>query len=254
VPIVSINMKFYLSIIASLFLVSTPLISPVTTTEVNLIAQNINPYIKNNIAREITVKITSAENGGSGVIIAKQNNTNTYLVLTNNHVLRDGNSFTIQTSDGATYQAKPLTNAIESNDDLALLQFSSDKSYQTATINSAATPKVEQTILAVGYSAETGELVTQEGKIQRIPNKTFKDGYQVGYSSNILQGMSGGAILNVDGEVIGINGKSAFPIVNTGYVYQGITYGGMSGGAVLDKEGRVIGIHGLAEGETTFDS
>jgi tetratricopeptide (TPR) repeat protein len=211
-------MKSYLPIIASLFLASTPFIPPVTATETEIIAQNIDPHIKNNIARQITVKITSAESGGSGVIIGKQNNT--YLVLTNNHVIRNGDSFSIQTHDGVTHQAKPVNNAIQSNDDLALLEFSSDKSYQTANINTAATPKVEQDILAVGYSAETGKLVIQEGKIGLIPDKTFKDGYSVGYSSNILQGMSGGAILNTDGEVIGINGKSAFPIINTGYVYQ----------------------------------
>ena len=35
-----------------------------------------------------------------------------------------------------------------------------------------------------------------------------------------------------------------------GLVYTNITYGGMSGGAVLDKDGRVIGIHGLTEGES----
>ena len=38
------------------------------------------------------------------------------------------------------------------------------------------------------------------------------------------------------------------------WFYTSITYGGMSGGAVLDKEGRVIGIHGLAEVQTTIDS
>ncbi|MGL5873809.1 MAG: S1 family peptidase [Xenococcaceae cyanobacterium] len=225
-------MKLYIPIIACLciFSVSCGSSETVAQTQNNVrateaVAKNtdnfdreINPHIKNNIASNITVKITSAENGGSGVIIAKQNNS--YLVLTNNHVLRDGKSFTIHTHDGATYQAKPVTNGIETNDDLALLEFSSKKSYQKATINNAATPKVEQTILAVGYDAATEKLVTQEGKIQRIPDKTFKDGYQIGYSSNIVQGMSGGAILNSDGEVIGINGKSAFPIVNTGYVYR----------------------------------
>jgi S1-C subfamily serine protease len=127
---------------------------------------------------------------------------------------------TIQTHDGGTYQATKVSNGIETNDDLALLEFNSNKSYQTATINSAATPKTKQTILAVGYSAETGKLVSKEGKIPRIPEQAFKDGYQIGYSSNIIQGMSGGAILNVDGEVIGINGKSAFPILNTGYQYE----------------------------------
>jgi S1-C subfamily serine protease len=206
-------MKSYLPIIASLFLVSPPLMPLVIASEIEIIAQNINPYIKNNIAREISVKITSAENGGSGVIIGKQDNT--YLVLTNNHVLRDVNSLTIQTHDGGTYQGTKVNNGIETNDDLALLEFNSNKSYQTATINSAATPKTEQTILAVGYSAETGKLVSKEGKIQRIPEQAFKDDYQIGYSSNIMQGMSGGAILNVDGEVIGINGKSQYFLFKT---------------------------------------
>ncbi|MDJ0589145.1 MAG: serine protease [Pleurocapsa sp. MO_226.B13] len=211
-------MKSYLPIIASLFLASTPFIPPAVASETQIIAQAMNLYIKDNIAREISVRISSVENGGSGVIIAKQDNT--YLVLTNNHVLRDDDIFTIQTHDDVTHQATSVANGIETNDDIALLQFSSENSYQTATINSAATPRVEQTILAVGYSSETGELVTQSGKIERVPDQTLKDGYQIGYSSNIVRGMSGGAILNTDGEVIGINGKSAFPIVNTGYLYQ----------------------------------
>ena len=225
-------MKFYLPLITSLFLVSASCRSTVAKVETKKstqateiidqtninqtnIATDINPYIKDNIAPEISVKITGAENGGSGVIIAQRNNT--YLVLTNNHVLRDGNKFTIDTHDGETHQATEVENAINSDDDLALLQFKSDKSYQTATINTAATPQAEQTILAVGYSAKTGELVTETGKIERVPDKTLKEGYQIGYSSNIVQGMSGGAILNTDGEVIGINGKSAFPIANSGY-------------------------------------
>ena len=211
-------MKSCLPIIAFLFLSATPFIPPVVASETEVIAQNIAPYIKDNIAREITVKISSRENGGSGVIIARQDNN--YLVLTNNHVLRQEREFTIKTHDGATYSAQPVTNAIESNDDLAILQFSSDKSYQTATINSAATPRVEQAILAVGYDTKTGELITQAGIIELLPDKTFKDGYSIGYSSNIVQGMSGGAILNADGEIIGINGKSAFPLIDTGYSYR----------------------------------
>ena len=221
-------MKSHLPLIASIFFASTSCSYPVvktqaeniaqtqpTTQETEIIAQEINPYIKDNIAPEISVKINSAENGGSGVIIAQSDNT--YLVLTNNHVLRDGEKFAIDTHDGETYQATEVEKAIASDDDLALLQFKSNKSYQTATINTAAVPKAEQTILAVGHSAETGELVTETGKIERVPDKTLKDGYSIGYTSNIVQGMSGGAILNIDGEVIGINGKSAFPIVNSGY-------------------------------------
>ncbi len=72
----------------------------------------------------------------------------------------------------------------------------------------------------MGYSAETGELAIKEGTIDRIPNQPLKEGYQIGYTSDIVAGMSGGAILNIFGDLIGINGKSAFPILNTGYVYQ----------------------------------
>ena len=129
-------MESFLPIITSLFLASTPFIIPAVTSETQIIAQGINPHIEDNIAREISVKITSEENVGSGVIIAQRNNT--YLILTNAHVLRDDVTFSIQTHDGVTHQAKHVANGIETNDDLALLEFSSDISYQTATINSAA--------------------------------------------------------------------------------------------------------------------
>ena len=220
-------MKFYLPIIASLFLASASCGYPVAktqaqnttktepTTQVQNIAQEINPYIKDKIAPQISVRITSPENGGSGVIIARSDNK--YLVLTNRHVLRSQTEFTINTHDGESYQATEVENAIDTDDDLALLQFESDKDYQSATINTAAVPKAEQTILAVGYSAETGELMTETGKIERVPDKTLEEGYSIGYTSNIVQGMSGGAIINIDGEVIGINGKSSFPIINSGY-------------------------------------
>lgn len=212
-------MKSSCSIIAWLFLVSTTsIIPPVIATKTEIIAHKIDSYIQNHVARKISVKIANAEHRGSGVIIARQDNT--YLILTNYHVTREGDTFKIYTHDGLVHRATPVANAIETDDDLALLQFSSNKSYLVASINSATTARAEESILAVGYSAETGKLVTQEGKIKRIPDKILKDGYQLGYTSNIVQGMSGGAIFNTSGEVIGINGKSAFPIVNTGLVYQ----------------------------------
>ena len=172
-------MKSYLFLIPSLFLATNLFIPPVVGSETKIIAQNIDPYvyIKDNIARQIAVQISSDENGGSGVIIAQRDNT--YLILTNDHVLRDRETFTIHTHDGVTHQATRVINAIETDDDLALLQFSSDKSYQIATINPAATPKIEQAILAVGYDAATGKLVTQEGKIERVSDKTFKEGYSI---------------------------------------------------------------------------
>ena len=83
------------------------------------ISQNIDPELQqldqatkqasttvNRIAKDITVRITSANNGGSGVLIAKKGNT--YLVLTNAHVTRRASQFQIQTPDGQKYNAKPI--------------------------------------------------------------------------------------------------------------------------------------------------
>ena len=138
--------------------------------------------------------------------------------------LRDDDAFSIKTHDGTIHNARPVANGIETNEDLALLEFASNNSYQTATINSAATPGVNQPILAAGYSGDAEKFLTEEGKIKQVSDKIFKDGYSIGYSSNIVQGMSGGAILNIEGELIGINAKSASPIVDTGYVYQDNTH------------------------------
>ena len=190
--------------------------------ESEIIAQNIDPQLDPQLlefAKNITVKVTTDRTGGSGVIFAKKNNT--YLVLSSGHVIRDSKSITIQTVDGITYQA----NLIPMNQDLdlALLEFTSENAYEIASLNYKTFPRTEEKILAVGYATETGELVNIDGKITQIPDKKLKLGYQIGFTGDLLSGMSGGAIVIADeygGDLIGINGIGRYPILNTGYTYQ----------------------------------
>ncbi|MBW4636158.1 MAG: serine protease [Iphinoe sp. HA4291-MV1] len=60
------------------------------------------------LANHITVRVIGDNNGGSGTLLAKQGNT--YLVLTNSHVVRGVNSISLKTSDGKSYPAQILTN------------------------------------------------------------------------------------------------------------------------------------------------
>ena len=209
----------HLPLIALLALIPVPLhIQQATANETQLVRE-IEPELKE-YAKNISVKVTSDRNNyGSGVIIGKQG-SDEYLVITNNHVVRGGNSFSIQTADGTEHQASIVENPIASDDDIALLTFNSNKEYQLAEVNSVDAGNEEKRVVATGYSADTGEFAIESGKIEKITSPSFKEGYRLGYTNNVASGMSGGAILDELGDLVGINGIGAYPILNTAYQYE----------------------------------
>lgn len=85
------------------------------------------------IAAAITVRVNVGEYSGSGILIARENNS--YTVITNAHVAERGNSYSIETRDGVKHSAT-LTNqnTSETDKDLALLKFESDNNYQIAKL------------------------------------------------------------------------------------------------------------------------
>ncbi|MDB9379998.1 tetratricopeptide repeat-containing serine protease family protein, partial [Nodularia sphaerocarpa] len=143
---------------------------------------------------------------------------NTYLVITNAHVIRGINNIKLQTTDNKTYTAKIIPNPNLENLDLALIEFQSNQNYCLRQITSII-PNLETPVMAAGYSSYKQQIVYRTGTVQQIPEKPLKEGYQIGYTSDIEQGMSGGTIINSRGKIIGINGKSAYPILNTGFTY-----------------------------------
>ena len=170
------------------------------------------------LASQITVKVTGDNNGGSGTILGKQGNY--YLVLTNFHVVRGVNKINLKTFDGNTYPAEIVSQSKFKKSDLALLKFQTNQNYCVPPIAESIINTTGLPVMAAGYSAEKGEIVFRPGEVKQIPGQALKEGYQIGYTSDVEQGMSGGAIISSDGTLIGINGRSAYPILNTGYVYE----------------------------------
>jgi tetratricopeptide (TPR) repeat protein/S1-C subfamily serine protease len=169
------------------------------------------------IAQRATVRIVTGQNKGSGTIISKRDNT--YLILTNSHVVRGAQSIQVQTFDSQTHSAKVVPNAFTNEQDLALLEITSSKSYSVPEIASFS-PRVESDTLSAGYEARSGKFQTSEGKVQQLPAQPLKEGYQLGYSGKVVQGMSGGPVFDgADYKLIGINGRTAFPVVSS-YVYE----------------------------------
>jgi len=165
-------------------------------------------------AAAITVKILSTDFLGSGILLNKQNSV--YTVLTNAHVLRaDNPPYHIQTPDGEIYKADVPKNMNFQNYDLAILQFYSIKKIYSVA-NLGTVPKVGDEVFISGFPVEEeGEKISFVfigGKVSLVLSKALEAGYQVGYTNRLEKGMSGGALLNKQGEVVGVNGMHTYPL------------------------------------------
>lgn len=174
------------------------------------------------IAHAITVKFWVADNNwGSGILIQRQGQT--YTVLTNRHVVNAGSRYRIQTPDGQRYEARVLANPELIDYDLVLTQFTSAIAYELADVSNTEVA-VGDTILAAGYpidddpSQDTG-FTTVPGRVAELLPRTMAGGYQIGAEMAIAKGMSGGPLLNTQGQLVGINGMHQYPIWGNPYVF-----------------------------------
>lgn len=158
-------------------------------------------------AKLVTVKVKVGKTTGSGILIERKGQV--YTVLTNRHVVNHGKTYQIQTLEGDSYEAKLIARG-EKND-LAILEFRSDRNHETAPLSSSL--RGGDRVFAVGFPFDRDELILSAGQFSLKPNLPLQHGYQLGYTSQIQAGMSGGPIFNSAGEVIGINGRSANPIL-----------------------------------------
>jgi len=148
-----------------------------------------------NIANQITVRVIGDNNGGSGTIFAKKGNS--YLVVTNSHVILGVNKMEIKTPDSKTYSAQILPNTNFGNLDLAVLQFTSNQIYCLPKGIASFDINKDTEVLAAGYSSSKGEIAFRTGTVKQIISQpSLKEGYEISYTSNIEQGMSGGAIIS----------------------------------------------------------
>lgn len=164
------------------------------------------------IAKSITVLIDS-KNPGSGIIIKR--NSNTYTVLTARHVFKDAQAkYEIVTPDDKRYLLNYSSVKKLPNIDLAFVEFTSSQTYSVAKIGNSDLATEGKAAYVAGFPKTSGAINTSiynftDGRITANASKPINDdGYALVYSNNTLPGMSGGPVLNENGEVVGIHGMA----------------------------------------------
>jgi len=136
---------------------------------------------------------------GSGFIIGKEG-----LIVTNNHVIEEADQIKVILSDENEYDAEIMGR--DANTDLALIKIKSEKNLPVITLGDSDALKVGQWVLAIGNPfgldhTVTAGIVSAKGRV--IGSGDYDDFIQTDASIN--PGNSGGPLLNMKGEVVGIN-------------------------------------------------
>jgi S1-C subfamily serine protease len=177
------------------------------------------------------------EGAGSGWIISEDG-----IIITNNHVVEGAESIIVALDDGRTFPVDINTVATDWLTDLAVLKIDAED-LSAATVGDSLELRVGDWVVAIGNSlglgtsATTGIVSSLGVHLEVSPGQTLYDLVQTDAAIN--PGNSGGPLVNMTGEVIGINSvkraqveiegvgyaisaNEAMPIVNglvtTGYV------------------------------------
>lgn len=188
-----------------------------------------------------------AQAAGTGMVIDSDG-----LVLTNNHVVEGSTKITVTVaSTGQTYTATVV--GTDATDDVALLKLQGASGLDTVAIDQDDTESVGDAVTAVGNAEGGGRLMAADGTITAldasvttsaegsISSETLDGMIQVG--AQVVSGDSGGALLDADGEVIGMTTAAssgsvdvtgfAIPIETALTLAQQMANGDESGGITL---------------------
>ena len=151
-----------------------------------------------NYVKDSVVTINTDLGRGSGVIV-----TNDGHIVTNEHVIKGAKNIKIITADNISYPAKIV--GVDSITDIALLK--SNYFGRALTFSDSSKVKIGDIVLAIGNPFGVGQTLTQgiisrtnSGHITENPLDEFLQS-----DAAINPGNSGGAMVNLSGDLIGIN-------------------------------------------------
>lgn len=177
--------------------------NPRATPIVHVVAKVKNAVVNIHSERNEGGNFVGRVNGmGTGIIVDPRG-----YVVTNYHVIEDVMALKVRLADGSSFHARVLARDPET--DLALIKFEANKLLQIAPLGTSKDLMVGETVIAIGNAFGYEHTVTVG--VVSATNRDVSLNKDLGYKSliqtdaSINPGNSGGPLLNVLGEVVGIN-------------------------------------------------
>ncbi len=141
---------------------------------------------------------------GSGVIVSKEG-----YILTNYHVIKGADEIEVRFSDDRQVEAKVVGK--DEPSDLAVIKLTEEvKGLDVATLGNSDNLRPGDWVMAIGspftfHSTVTSGIVSALGRTNVMHSRSYKNQNFIQTDAAINPGNSGGALVNIEGEVIGIN-------------------------------------------------
>ena len=205
-------------------------VAALTYDQVDAIASQVTVVIAQGL-QPGDIEARQEWNPGSGVLVAHQGGW--YYALTALHVVRTrGTVYGIRTSDGEVHIVDDVDETSNitplgaeqgefgetiSGLDLALVKFKSDRDYPVATMGDSSRIEPGDRLVVSGWpnpddASARRQRQSVNGQLTAVLSRPSNDGgYSFLYDNGTRRGMSGGPVLNVAGELVGIHGRGRGP-------------------------------------------
>jgi Do/DeqQ family serine protease len=194
---------------------TTKTVVHITSTKVVTQQFNVNPFGEifgddffGDFFRQRMPRSQKAQSSGSGVILSEDG-----YIVTNNHVIEGATEMEVVLHDKRSYKAKLI--GTDPSTDLALIKIE-EKNLPSIALGNSDNVKVGEWVLAVGNpfnleSTVTAGIVSAKGRNINILKDRFAIESFIQTDAAVNPGNSGGALVNIKGELIGINTAIATP-------------------------------------------
>ncbi len=186
-----------------------PLVKQTANAVVNVYAERVverrsifagDPFFEEFFGQRMPNRTEKQSSLGSGVIVRRDG-----IVVTNNHVIEGADDIKVALADGREYPCKIILK--DDRLDLAVMKIESDGPFNIIPIGDSDAVEVGDLVLAMGNPFGVGQTVTS-GIVSALARNQVSSGdfgFFIQTDAAINPGNSGGGLINMKGELIGIN-------------------------------------------------